>query len=456
MHYPAANTPSDDHGISRRLDATPLTYLHILIVFGTGLGLIFDTLEAAMTNVLATVFATHPGVERADLTMLLVAVFAGGAIGAPLAGRIADRVGRRASLLIALIGYAGASIAAAFAEGLGQLTVLRFIGGMFLAAYPPLMWTYLADVMPPKSRGKMMMICGGAGSLGSSLAPLLSRWLDVSQPFGFEGWQATFAVGGLGGLLVAMLTLRLPESPRWLASRGRIQASGAQLRRFETSRPLGDPARVSAEPAPVESHETLAPAGQAGRGPDFAKRLTLVMVLQFFQPLAVIGFAALSGVVLAKKGYDTHSSLLYVGVASLGAPLGALLASFVIDRLPRHVMFTICGIVMAILGLGFGLSSSPAAAMGIGMVYMIFIVLFTMTFNIYVSEMFVTEVRGVASGAAYAANRVGAMMVPLLLLPLLLETGATVMFSAIAATLLLSVSLVWLFGPRDLAGRALH
>jgi putative MFS transporter len=333
---------------------------------------------------------------------------------------------------------------------------LRFVGGLFLAAYPPLMWTYLADVLPPNVRGKLMMICGGAGSLGSTLAPLLSRWLDASRPLGLEGWQATFAVGGIGGLIIAILTLRLPESPRWLASRGRLEATDAQLRRFEASRPFGKSAPPVAPPAPVDDHHALAPSGQAARGPDFAKRLTLVMVLQLLQPLAVIGFAALSGVVLAKKGYDIHDSLLYVGVASLGAPLGAVLASFMIDRLPRHVMFTGCAVIMAVLGLAFGLSTSPAAAMGFGMAYMVVIVLFTMTFNIYASEMFVTEVRGLASGAAFAANRVGAMLVPIALLPLLLETNATVMFGLIAATLIASALLVWFFGPRDLAGRALQ
>lgn len=452
MHGATGQLDEGSNGVGRALDLSPLTYLHILIVFASGLGLIFDTLEASMTNVLATVFAHRPGVERADLTILLVSVFAGGAIGAPLAGRIADRIGRRTTLLIALVGYALSSIAAAFATNLTELAILRFIGGLFLASYPPLMWTYLADTLPPGVRGRWMMICGAAGSLGSTLAPILSRNLDGW--LGFEGWQTAFAVGGVGGLAVALLTLTLPESPRWLERRGRLPAAQAALGRFLRSRPISRAGSVAA-PAPVSVTAT-ARAGDVDRGPHFRARLTLLLVLQFLQPLGVIGFAALSGVVLAQKGHDVHSSLLYVAVAGLGAPVGAILASVVIDRFPRHLTFSVCGIGMAVLGIAFGLSESPAAAMLIGASYMIVLVIYSMTLSIYGPEMFITEVRGFAAGAGYSANRVGAAMVPLVLLPLLLATNPTVMFGLIAATLLLSVVLVLRFGPRGVAGHALR
>jgi putative MFS transporter len=434
--------------ISKRLDRVPTNRLHLFILIVLGTGLLFDTLEASMTNVLATVFAKRPGVDADELRILLTSVFIGGAIGAPLAGRIADRIGRRSTLLGALIGYGIASILAGVARDVLELSIARLIGGFFLAAYPPLLWTYLTDVLPPHSRGRMMMIAGAMGSLGAFFASFASRQLDGWLML--EGWQSTLILGGVGGLVVAFACSKLPESPRWLERRGRMEAAKNQLARFERSVAVGSP-----PPPPPADREAQA-RSVASDDQNFRGRLALVIVLQFLQPLAIIGFAALSGIVLGQKGHDIHASLLLLAVSALGSPVGAILASTVIDRFARHQVFIACAVVMAVLGLSFAVVNSPAALMAIGAAYMIVITIYSITLNIYAPEMFVTERRGFATGVGHAANRIGAAAVPILLLPLLMTFGAMALFLLIAATLLLSAALVFLVGPRDLAGHALN
>src|ERR1700710_1002502 len=100
-----------------------ITPIEIVILVVTGFGLLFDTLEATMTSVLTTVFGGRADVSRADLTVLLVALFAGGAIGAPFAGAAADRFGRRKALIASLLGYSLASIAAGLTTDLRLLAV---------------------------------------------------------------------------------------------------------------------------------------------------------------------------------------------------------------------------------------------------------------------------------------------------------------------------------------------
>jgi putative MFS transporter len=434
--------------ISKRLDRVPTNRLHLFILIVLGTGLLFDTLEASMTNVLATVFAKRPGVDADELRILLTSVFIGGAIGAPLAGRIADRIGRRSTLLGALIGYGIASILAGVARDVLELSIARLIGGFFLAAYPPLLWTYLTDVLPPHSRGRMMMIAGAMGSLGAFFASFASRQLDGWLML--EGWQSTLILGGVGGFVVAFACSKLPESPRWLERRGRTEAAKNQLARFERSVAVGSP-----PPPPPADREAQA-RSVASDDQNFRGRLALVIVLQFLQPLAIIGFAALSGIVLGQKGHDIHASLLLLAVSALGSPVGAILASTVIDRFARHQVFIACAVVMAVLGLSFAVVNSPAALMAIGAAYMIVITIYSITLNIYAPEMFVTERRGFATGVGHAANRIGAAAVPILLLPLLMTFGAMALFLLIAATLLLSAALVFLVGPRDLAGHALN
>jgi MFS transporter, putative metabolite:H+ symporter len=433
----------------RRLDRLPTNRLHLSILIVLGSGLLFDTLEAAMSNVLATVFAQRPGVSADELKILLTSVFIGGAIGAPLAGRIADRIGRRSTLVGALIGYGIASVLAGFARDVHELSIARLIGGFFLAAYPPLLWTYLTDVLPPHNRGRLMMIASAMGSLGAFFASFASRQLDGWLML--EGWQSTLILGGAGGLVVAIACSGLPESPRWLERRGRTEAAKEQLARFERSVAIGS---LPPPPAPADE-EAQAPL-TAKDDHNFRGRLALVIALQFLQPFAIIGFAALSGIVLGQKGHDIHSSLLFLAVAALGSPAGAIIASTVVDRFARHQMYIACAVAMAVLGLSFALVTSPAALMAIGGVYMILITIFSTTLNIYAPEMFVTERRGFATGLGHAANRLGAAAVPSLLLPLLLSAGAIALFSLIAGTLLLSAALVFIAGPRNLAGHALQ
>jgi putative MFS transporter len=265
-----------------------------------------------------------------------------------------------------------------------------------------------------------------------------------------EGWQSTLILGGVGGLVVAFACSKLPESPRWLERRGRTEAAKNQLARFERSVAVGSP-----PPPPPADREAQAPS-VASDDQNFRGRLALVIVLQFLQPLAIIGFAALSGIVLGQKGHDIHASLLLLAVSALGSPVGAILASTVIDRFARHQVFIACAVVMAVLGLSFAVVNSPAALMAIGAAYMIVITIYSITLNIYAPEMFVTERRGFATGVGHAANRIGAAAVPILLLPLLMTFGAMALFLLIAATLLLSAALVFLVGPRDLAGHALN
>lgn len=434
---------------TKRLDRLPTNRLHLFILIVLGSGLLFDTLEAAMSNVLATVFAQRPGVSADELKILLTSVFIGGAIGAPLAGRIADRIGRRSTLLGALIGYGIASILAGFARDIQELSIARLVGGFFLAAYPPLLWTYLTDVLPPHNRGRLMMIASAMGSLGAFFASFASRQLDGWLML--EGWQLTLILGGAGGLVVALACSRLPESPRWLERRGRTEAAKEQLARFERSVAIGSPPPQPA-PADEEAHAPIT----AKDDHNFRGRLALVVTLQFLQPFAIIGFAALSGIVLGQKGHDIHSSLLFLAVAALGSPAGAIIASTVVDRFARHQMYIACAVAMAVLGLSFALVTSPAALMAIGAGYMILVTIFSTTLNIYAPEMFVTERRGFATGVGHAANRLGAAAVPSLLLPLLLSAGAIALFSLIAGTLLLSAALVFIAGPRNLAGHALQ
>src|SRR5262249_51532105 len=123
----------EDADIAARLDRLPLTRLHVAVILVCAFGLLFDVVEAALSNALSAVFSAPPHrVAAGDLSLLLASVFVGGAVGAPLLGWIADRSGRRPTLAIALLILTATSLAAAASPDITWLTVCRMLSGFAL------------------------------------------------------------------------------------------------------------------------------------------------------------------------------------------------------------------------------------------------------------------------------------------------------------------------------------
>jgi putative MFS transporter len=261
------------------------------------------------------------------------------------------------------------------------------------------------------------------------------------------GWRATLALGGLGGLLTALLLLLIPESPRWLERTGRADLARRAAARFARSRVV-----FSAGAVP---HASATSAPQPASDGNFAGRLALLMALQLIQQVAFIGFFALGGIVLGKKGFSVREALLFVGLAGLGSPVGHLIAAAFIDKISRPMTLIGSSLVLAALGLVFAYAQAPPVVLAAQVGFVLVGSIMLSTLAIYAPEMFTTRSRGLANGLGYSANRVGAVMAPLVLLPLLNTSGPLVLFYVISTGLILQAVLVHLFGPRGTGGRTL-
>lgn len=439
-------------GVAGQLDALHLTRLHFVVIAILGFGYLCDGIELGMTNVLATVLGA-PGstTAHADLSLILGALFVGGAFGAVMAGRLADRYGRKWVLVTAALGFGLASAIAAVAQGPLQLAAARLASGIALAAYLPILWTYLAETIPARARGTIMMGLGACGGLGVILAPALSRYFDLYPVFGLEGWRVALAAGGLGGAAVGCLSMFIPESPRWIEGRGRLFDAEHEAERFTLSPPvirLAPPKRV-----PLQTPEPA--SADASDYPRFKGRLALLLTLQVIQPVVLYGLTALSGIVLGQKGFSVNDSLLYISLAAFGAPVGTLLAAAIVDRVSRPSLFITCAVTLAILSFAFPFVQSAAMNVAIAAGFFLVVAVYANVLNIYGPEMFESDRRGFATGLGYGLNRAGALLVSFGLLPLLMASSALPAFGVISGSLILSATLVFLWGPRDTAGKGL-
>jgi putative MFS transporter len=439
-------------GIASRLDGLPLTRLHLAAAALCAIGMFVDVAELALSGSFSAIFSAPPhSYNPTQLGILLASVFIGGAIGSPLLGWLADRHGRRLALQLSLLLVAAPSIGAAFSPDANWLIVFRLLSGMALGAYPPLMSAFLADIMPPKNRAQIMLGGVALGLLGGPLIALLVWWLTPLAPLGIEGWRWALI---LMGLLAAALTpafLWLPESPRWLAARGRLAEADRACRRFEAAAGIAPP------PTATESPDAI-PAATAPKVRGFGAHwpsVVLIAALYLMRPWPTVGFPIMAGAILIAKGLELDQSLISIGIGGFGSALGALLAATVVDRLPRRVALAICSLALVIAGFVFAVGDSLIVLVLAIAAFNFLAAIYGPLLSIYAAEIFPTSIRASATASAWSFNRIGSALAPLALLPLLQIYGPVFVLLTIAATLLVNLILLVAFGPRGLAGQPL-
>lgn len=429
--------------IAERLDRLPVTRLHLWMVTLCAIGLVLDVAELSVNGALSAVKA-----GQAELAWLLASVFIGGAIGAPALGWLADRYGRRTALQFSLFALALPSLGAAFSQDAGWIIFFRMLSGMALGAYPPLMTAYLADVLPPKRRATLILFGDGFGLLGAPGVIFFIWWLTPLLPLGIEGWRWALIVGGICSGIVALAFMLVPESPRWLAARGRMPEAEAACRRFEAEAGI-EVEGVSDAPALPASSELTARMGR------YWPNLVLVTVIYLMRPWPTVGFPMLLGAMLVARGWNISSSLVAVGIAGFGAAAGAMLASAVIDRVERRTALTVVTILMLIAGAAFGATEDAMVIYVSGTIFNLLGASYGPMLSIYASELFPTALRARSTATAWAANRLGSAVAPLVLLPVLAAYGVPLVLVTVGVALVVNLGLVLVFGPKGLAARPL-
>jgi sugar porter (SP) family MFS transporter len=161
--------------------------------------------------------------------MTVSTALVGTILGAMFAGIPGDRYGRRGSLRITAVLYLLSALGCAFAFGWYSLVVARFIGGLGIGASSVLGPMYIAEIAPPKQRGRLV----GAFQFNIVFGILLAYFSNyVIGTFGFGDleWRWKLGVSGIPAALFLVMLFAIPESPRWLAKQGRVKEAEDVLR----------------------------------------------------------------------------------------------------------------------------------------------------------------------------------------------------------------------------------
>jgi putative MFS transporter len=419
-----------------RLDRLPITAFHKRIFWLIGAGMFFDGYDLYVgTSVLGATLASKFS-TLAQNAQFVSFTFIGMTIGALAAGFLGDAYGRRFTYQFNLLLFGIASLGAALAPSMEWLVAARFLMGLGLGAEIVVGYSSLTEFVPPASRGKwlalmaMIVVCGLPATtlLGSILIPLV-------------GWRPMFIIAGIGALIVWYLRKALPESPRWLESKGRgaeAEAIVAEIER-ECGASSLPPIRTSGSAKTFTAAELF--------GPVLLPRLILGSIVLIVINTLIFGFVTWLPTFFVQQGMTLTKSFTYTLIMSFAAPIGCALGASLADRVGRRMTIVGASVSTIVFGLIYPMLSEPVALVAIGFCLLLSIyVMVALLYGVYTPELFPTEVRLRANGICNMLGRGATIVSPFIVVGLFKAYGISGVTSLMIGLLLIQIVAVLAWG----------
>ncbi len=441
--------------IAARLDRLPFSRSLWRLVFLISLGGAFEFYDLFLSPYVAPGLVTSGIFANTTASLFAIngvgffvfSAFAGMFVGSIGFGSIADRLGRRAIFISALLWYSAATAIMAFQHTAAGVDIWRFIASIGVGLEQVTIDTFLPELVPPKARGKAFAFCQVVQFSVVPVVALLGWLLVPRHPLGLDGWRWVTLIGSAGALASWWLRRGLPESPRWLALHGR-NAEAARVMSDIEDRIARETRTALPEPGPV------APA-VAGRSrfvdllrPPYGKRTLVMSIFNLMQTIGFYGFGAWVPTLLIAKGIHITTSLEYAFIIAIANPVGPLLGMLIADRIERKWQLVCAGICIGAFMFLFAQQANAAVIIAFGVLVTLSNNWMSFTLHNYQGEIFPTRVRGRAVGFVYAWSRASAAFAGLLIGFFLREGGATGVALFIGAAMLVMVITIGGFGPR--------
>ncbi|GLR89726.1 MFS transporter [Bradyrhizobium iriomotense] len=384
----------------------------------------------------------------AGLGAFVAAMFAGLFVGTLVFGQLADRFGRRVVFMGALLWYTAAAALLACQHSAEWIIFFRFLTGIGAGAEIVTIDSYTTELVPANSRGRSFAFLQAIQFSAVPTVALVAWWFVPTAPLGFDGWRWVIWIGCLGAVAVWFIRLGLPESPRWLAQRGRIAEADAIVSRLEheivarTGTSLSEP--KPHPPVAQEQKVNFAVLWQSR----YRGRTIMMLVFNFFQSIGYYGFASWIPTLLIAKGINVTHSLLYSFVIAIANPIGPLLSMSFAERIERKWIVVGSASAMAVIGIIFSKQEDAALIVALGVAMALASNCLTFSYRAYQAELFPTRMRSRAIGVVYSISRISAMFSGFLIAFCLRDYGATGVFALIAGAMAIVVVTIGVFGPR--------
>jgi putative MFS transporter len=442
-----------------RLESVPFSRWHLRARIIVGSATFFDAFDALSLAFVLPVLAPEWRLSSAQIGWLIAAGYLGQFVGALVFGALGERFGRIRSVAAATALMSMMSLACAGAGSLPGLLALRFLQGIGVGGEMPVAAVYINELSRARGRGRFFMLYEmifpvglmATGQIGALLVPAL-------------GWRIMFLLGGIPGLFITLLLLRLPESPRWLIAKGRLALADAIISEIEASGARAFPPPLAGNPAGFAdsperqmrqasgSAEAQPNPGRAASGVNMRvaqrSRWSELLSRQYRGRTAVVwtlwttAYFITNGLnnwmpTLYNRAYHlTLQQSLRAGTLTNVAQVAILLGcAFVIDSLGRRRWIVACFAAGSALLAALGLLAAQSVAAVVLLVSVSYGIVGSVNavLYLYTPEIYPTRMRAIGTGAATCWLRLASAAAPLLVGYLVDAQGTGSVFLTFAA-----------------------
>jgi putative MFS transporter len=382
-----------------------------------------------------------------DQASFAAATFAGLFFGTMVFGSVADRFGRRTIFTLSLLWYTAASLAMGIQHSNVGVDLWRFIAGLGIGVELVTIDAYISELAPKRLRGRAFAINQSVQFLAIPFVAAVSWILVPRAPLGLDGWRWVVFLGSVGAIAVWVIRRSIPESPRWLAQKGRLEEANAAISKIEArveaelGRPLSEPGVAASEEGGMGKFSEIWVAPYGGR-------TLMLVVFNIFQTIGFYGFGNWVPALMASKGANVTNSLQYSAIIALIYPIGPLLCALIADRFERKWQIVSAAIGTATFGLLFARQTTTVSLIVFGMFITLSNNLLSYSLHAYQAELFPTRIRARAIGFVYSWSRLSTIFTSFMIAFFLENFGTKGVFAFIATSMLMVVLSIGIFGPR--------
>ncbi|MEK3824264.1 MFS transporter [Paenibacillus sp. FSL K6-1558] len=389
------------------------------LLFSAGMSWLFDAMEVGMISFIVAALAKEWSLSPGQVGVLTSINSIGMALGALLAGALADRFGRKAILMWTLLIFTIASGLSALATGFAVLCALRLVAGIGLGGELPVASTLVSESMPTAERGRAVVLLESFWAGGWIVSALIANFVIPEY-----GWRIAFAIGALPAFYALYLRRAIQDPPRY--------KNHTKLHK-------------------IMFREKVATVWSAPH-----RRTTLMLwILWFTVIFSYYGmFLWLPSVVMA-KGFTLVKSFQYVLIMTIAQLPGYFTAAYFIERFGRKFVLVVYLTLTAFSAIAFGLATTEATILAAGICLSFFNLGAWGGLYAYSPELYPTSVRSTGVGLATSVGRIGGVLAPFMVGMLVQKAvPISLIFTIFFVTILIGAAAV-LFWGRETKGQEL-
>jgi MFS family permease len=422
--------------IPSRLDRLRWSGFHTRVVLALGITWILDGLEVTLAGALSGALKDSPTLHftNFDVGFSNSAYLAGAVLGALGFGWLTDRIGRKKLFFITLALYLSATAATALSWSVASYALFRFLTGAGIGGEYTAINSTIQELVPARYRGWTDLIINGSFWIGAAIGAASAIVLLDPHLIGPDlGWRLAYLTGACLGLVVLVMRMWIPESPRWLMIHGRPDQASAIVEDIERS--VTGKAQGTNQQSLLKIKLKMrdhTPLREVARTLFTVYRqrslvgMALMIAQAFFYNAIFFTFALVLtdfyGIASSEVGW-------YVLPFAAGNFLGPLLLGRLFDTVGRRVMITltygVSGVLLALSGYLFAIGVLSAQTQTIAWMVIFFVASpAASAAYLTVSETFPLEVRALAIALFYAVGTgIGGVAGPALF-GALIDTGS--------------------------------